>query len=203
MATKTVQTDMPFYVFSLEADRDYLLARMINFTGAGFHSRAGFFAQQACEKYMKAISVQHTKGYLETHNLKELAVPCAAHDPYFSSAETIRILEQFDVFDQIGRYGGAANFDPLSKGKTVGGMSLTVSQGVQVAGLFIWSGKHLDELDAFVFKARSLLDFTKVLFDDCIKSILNRNRQNILVSTWQGKMPIRVVLTKNNRYFKP
>jgi HEPN domain-containing protein len=59
MAPKLVKTEMPFWSFSKEADTDYLLARMINFLGAGFHSRAGFFAQQACEKYMKALMI-HT-----------------------------------------------------------------------------------------------------------------------------------------------
>jgi len=110
MATiKPTSTDFPFAVFSMEADTDYLLARMIHFLGAGlFHSRAGFFAQQACEKYLKAFSVQKTGSFLETHNLKTLAEFCEPHDSYFCEAETRRVLEQFDLFDQIGRYGGAA-----------------------------------------------------------------------------------------------
>jgi hypothetical protein len=63
MANKIIQTDMPFPVFSMEADTDYLLARLVNFLGSSFHSRAGFFAQQACEKYMKALSVQRDQSY--------------------------------------------------------------------------------------------------------------------------------------------
>jgi hypothetical protein len=58
MPIKIVPTDLPFTAFSMEADRDYLLARMISFLGGGFHSRAGFLGQQACEKYMKALTVQ-------------------------------------------------------------------------------------------------------------------------------------------------
>jgi HEPN domain-containing protein len=104
MATiEPTSTDFPFTVFSMEADTDYLLARMIHFLGAGFHSRTGFFAQQACEKYLKAFSVQKTASFLETHNLRTLAEFCEPHDSYFSEAETCRILEQFDLFDQIGR----------------------------------------------------------------------------------------------------
>jgi HEPN domain-containing protein len=202
MPAKIIQTAMSFSVFSLEADRDYLLSRWINFAGAGFHSRAGFFAQQACEKYLKALNVQKDGGYFETHNLKELAAACEAYDPYFSSTETLRILERFDLFDQIGRYGGAAKFDPLSKGKSVGGQSIQVDPGLQIAGASMWSDEHLDDLDGFVFKTRSFLDFSKIKYDDNLKSVLERNGKNILVSLWQGHPPIRIVLTKKNRYFK-
>jgi HEPN domain-containing protein len=202
MTSNIVKTDMPFAVFSMEADTDYLLARMIHFLGAGFHARAGFFAQQACEKYLKALSVQRTGTYAETHNLKDLAALCEPYDPYFSTKETRIVLEQFDLFDQIGRYGGAANFDPFRKGKTVGGTSLKIASGAQMAGAFIWPEKYLHDLDGFVYKARSLLDFAKINFDDGLKSILGRNRHSFLMSTWKGKMPLRVVLTKANRYFK-
>jgi ISXO2-like transposase domain/HEPN domain len=101
-----VKTDMPFPVFAMEADTDYLLARLINFLGGSFHSRAGFFAQQACEKYMKALSVQRDGSYAETHKLLDLATICEPYGTFFSETETKRILEQFDIFDQIGRYGG-------------------------------------------------------------------------------------------------
>jgi HEPN domain-containing protein len=201
MVPPVKKTDFPFAVFSMEADKDYLLARMIHFLGPGFHARAGFFAHQASEKYMKAITVQNRGEYLETHNLKLLGDACAEFDPYFSEKETLRILEQFDLFDQVGRYGGAANFDPLSAGKHTGGISVTVAPGVKVAGLMIWTEKHLDDLDSFVFKTRSLLDHEKGKFNDGLKSILTRNRNDMLVRTWSGKQPLRVILTKKNRYF--
>jgi hypothetical protein len=203
MATTIVKTDMPFAVFSMEADTDYLLARMINFLGAKFHSRTGFFSQQACEKYMKALSVQGNGAYAETHNLIELATYCEPYDSYFADKDAKRILEQFDLFDQVGRYGGAAKFDPLAKGKMVGGKSMNIAPGVQVAGASIWLGSYLQDLDSFVFRTRSLLDFTKIRFDDGLKSILDRNRRSALMATWRGKTPLRVVLTKDNRYFRP
>jgi hypothetical protein len=91
-ANKVVQTDQSFGVFTKEADTDYLLARMINFLGAGFYGRTGFFAQQACEKYMKALMVERTRTYLETHNLKDLAAQCVPYEPYFADAKTLAIL---------------------------------------------------------------------------------------------------------------
>jgi HEPN domain-containing protein len=199
---KFKRTNMPFTVFSMEADYDYLLARLISFLGGGFHSRAGFFAQQACEKYMKALAVQRNGTYLETHKLFDLAEKCEPYGTIFSEAETKRILDQFDIFDQIGRYGGAAKFDPLSKGKTVGGRSIKVSPVVQIAGAWIWTPKHLHDLDAFVFHARAFLDFEKAKFGDGIKSVLDNNRASPLLALWEFPMPLREVLTKNNSYFK-
>jgi HEPN domain-containing protein len=185
-------TDFPFAVFSHEADQDYLLARMINFLGGGFHSRAGFFAQQACEKYMKAVMVQETRAYIVTHKLLEIAAACATFNSYFAEADTIRILEKFDYFDQVGRYGAAANYDPLAQDKIE----------IKTAGVMVWSDAHLGELDAFVFKARGLLDFTKSSFTDSLKAILGKDRRNVLLGTWKAKQPLRVVLTKENRYFR-
>jgi HEPN domain-containing protein len=203
MANKIIQTDMPFPVFSMEADTDYLLARLVNFLGSSFHSRAGFFAQQACEKYMKALSVQRDQSYAETHKLLDLAQICEPYGAFFSEAETKRILKQFDIFDQIGRYGGASNFDPLSKGQSVGGVSIKVAPGVQVAGASIWTGKHISDLDAFVFQSRGFLDFEKARFGDSLNAILNNERsKSSHLAMWRFPIPLRRILTARNAYFK-
>jgi HEPN domain-containing protein len=202
MAAKLTETQKPFWTFTREADTDYLLARMINSLGAAFHSRAGFFAQQACEKYMKALTVEREGGYLETHKLKELAALCEPYDPYFSETNTKHILERFDMFDQVGRYGAAANYDPLSQGKAVGGNALTIGTEVELAGTFIWFPAWIDDLDGFVFKARSLLDFGRTSYDDGLKSILENNGRSVLLVTWAGAIPLREVLTRGNRYFR-
>jgi HEPN domain-containing protein len=203
MVSKIVQTAMPFPVFSMEADTDYLLARLVNFLGASFHSRAGFFAQQACEKYLKALSVQRDQSYAETHKLLDLAQICEPYGQFFSESETKRILEQFDIFDQIGRYGGASNFDPLSKGQSVGGVSIKIAPGAQVAGASVWTGKHISDLDAFVFHARGFLDFEKARFGNSLKAILNNDpSKSSHLGTWRFPVPLREVLTVGNAYFK-
>src|ERR1700687_6065558 len=102
-APAVIEADFPFVVFSLEADRDYLLARHLSFTGHGFHSRAGFLGQQACEKYMKAVLVQERGKYLLTHQLFPLAEACAELDPFFAEEETKNTLRAFDSFEQVGR----------------------------------------------------------------------------------------------------
>jgi HEPN domain-containing protein len=188
---QVVRTTLPFVAFSHEADRDYLLARMITFLGGGFHSRAGFFAQQACEKYMKAVMVQQSSSYLQTHKLMELAEACAMFEPYFGEADTNATLQAFDYFDQVGRYGAAANYDPLAQD--------TIE--LKTAGVSIWTEDHLDRLDGFVHKTRGLLDFTTTTLTDSLKAIVDMDRKSMLLATWQGKQPLRVVLTKKNRYF--
>lgn len=203
MSIKKIETDMPFPVFSMEADHDYILARLVSFLGGSFASKAGFFGQQACEKYLKALSVQHGKFYLDTHKLHKLAAACDSYGDFFSGKETLRILEQFDVFDQIGRYGGAAKFDPLSKGFSMGGASLKIGAGVRVAGAWIWTPKHLHDLDGFVFHARSHLDFSAAKFGDGIRGILENNKNSSMLGQWRFPIPLRQILTTENNYFKP
>ena len=64
-----------------------------------------------------------------------------------------------------------------------------------------WSANYIQELDGFVYKTRGLLDYKKVNFSDSIKAILEHNRRDILVAEWRGRPPLRVVLTKDNKYF--
>jgi HEPN domain len=134
MASKFSSRDFP--IFSTEADTDYLLARLIHFSGSSFQGRAGYFAHQACEKYLKALSVQMDGSYRESHKLLELAKLCEPYGSFFVDTETLRILRQFDVFDQVGRYGAAANYDPVSKGQvSVGdGIVFKPSPDLEIAG---------------------------------------------------------------------
>ena len=155
----------------------------------------------ACEKYLKALTIQNDKQYAETHSLLDLASLCEPYDSYFAEAETKRVLEQYDMFDQVGRYGGAAKFDPLSKGKSVGGQTLVKGPGVEIAGAMIWTAKHLDDLDGFVFKTRSLLDHASVKWGDGLKDILG-DGTGLMAGTWEFPVPIKEILTFKNRHFK-
>ena len=189
---KIIWTDIPFTNFSLEGDRDYLLARFISFLGGAFSCRAGYFAQAACEKYMKAYTVQEAKHYLEKHALLEIADTCLPFDGYFGEAETRRILKQFDAFEQVGRYGANAKFDPLAVKTTQ----------FQTAGVSIWHQSYLNDLDGFVFTVRGLLRFVDGGRMDMMKAILAEDTNNLFVGTWKGP-PLLNVLTAGNRYFLP
>lgn len=186
-----------------EADIDYLLARLIHFTGGGFHARAGFFAQMACEKYLKALTIQNEGKFADnSHKLLALAELCEAYDPYFSEAETRRVLERFDMFVEVGRYGGAARFDPLSRGQQVGDLTFTKSEGVQVAGATFWSTAQIQDLDAFVFRIRAMLDFAAVGWGDALQQILDGNGNDSLSSLWSLGIPLKTVLTHQNNHFR-
>jgi len=191
MAARSITTDFPFSVFSHEADIDYLLARWIHFAGGGFHARAGYFAHQSSELYMKAFMVQTFGQYLETHKLLTIAGKCEKCDTYFGTKSTVEMLRRFDAFDQVGRYGGAAKHDPHSR----------QTEDIQIAGGFLWSDADLRLLDEFVSHVRGKLDFRSVGFADSLKDILDNNRKNIFFSRWKGYPDIREVLTKDNAYF--
>ena len=195
MATKPkkITVDLPFNVFSYEADHDYLLARWINFAGGGFQSRAGFLAQQACEKYMKAVLVQATKQYLQTHRLLDLAKECRMHHALFANPDVIADLTKFDAFEQVGRYGMAAKHDPLS----------VKTPHYQTAGFWQWTPSYLPSLDRFAFNTRRLLDFSKISFNDSLASILRQDNKTSMQKLWVGHPPIFEVLTRGNAYFTP
>jgi len=184
--------DRPFTFFSREADIDYILARHICFLGPIFKGRAGYSGQMACEKYMKAILVQETKTYLETHKLLELAKECSNFYPFFSELQTLNNLGIFDPFEQVGRYGGAANFDPHAK-KT---------EAFETAGVMFWPPEALESLDYFVFTCRKLLDFSKINQPDWFVSLLNNRPENIIRKTWGANPNALVTLVRSNRYFK-
>lgn len=184
--------DRPFYFFSREADIDYILARQICFLGPVFKGRTGFFAHMACEKYLKAILVQETRAYLETHKLLELAKECSKFYPLFAEKRTLSSLEIFDSFDQVGRYGGAANFDPYAK----------KNEAFETAGVMVWPPEALENLDYFVFYCRKLLDFSKINQQDWFASLLQNRPENILRKTWGGRPNALVTLTRSNKYFK-
>jgi len=200
---KRITIDKPFTIFSTEADKDYLLARMVSFLGGGFHSRAGYFGHQACEKYLKALSVQRDGTYAETHKLLDLAGICAPFYEFLGHELATKDLKLFDVFEQVGRYGAAATFDPLSRGKPLEGLQFYPSEELQIAGAAIWTEDHLRRLDRFVYNARGYLDFGKADYDDSFVSILLDNQRSMMVSLWRGPIPLKEVLTRQNAYFTP
>ena len=187
---KIVQTEMPFTAFSMEADRDYILARFINFLGGAFASRAGYCAQASCEKYMKAFTVQEAQHYLAKHNLMDIADSCAPFNTYFNETDTREKLGKFDAFEQVGRYGAHARFDPLS----------VQTDQLQTAGTWVWDDTYLRDLDSFVFTVRGLLHFDTCQGMDALNEILTGSSRNYFVATWKGP-PLIKVLTANNHSF--
>ena len=164
---------------------------MLHFLGAAFHGRAGFFAHHACEKYLKAVQVQSLSGYLETHRLLTLSKKCSEVDCLFAERTTTDTLQRFDHFEQLGRYGAHTKMDPLAIN----------TPEIQTAGVVDWGDTDLQHLDAFVFKARGLLDWKAAHYDDGLNSILTGNQNSRFLSSWHGEQELSVILTKENSYF--
>jgi HEPN domain-containing protein len=190
MDNKVITTDKPFSVFSLEADRDYLLARLINFSGSGFASRAGYFGQQAIEKYFKALIVQEEKFYLKTHNLIELANYCSKYDSFFKDKDFIKKITIFDDFREVGRYGGESSHDPHAKKK----------KSFTTAGAYVWFDTNIKILDEIVNMLRGKLDFKAIGFSDSLKAIAQNNKKDFLASTWKLPINLKEILVSNNDY---
>lgn len=189
---KTISTDKPFSVFSLEADRDYLLARLVNFSGNGFASRTGYLGQQAIEKYLKALMVQEEKIYLKTHELIELAKFCSKYDPTFINSEFLKKITIFDDFREVGRYGGESTYDPHAQKK----------EGFETAGVYTWQGTNIKILDEIVSKIRNKLDFKVVKYSDSLQAIIENNRKDVLLATWTLPIALRKILIFQNDFFK-
>lgn len=189
---KTIATDKPFSVFSLEADRDYLLARLINFSGHGFASRAGYFGQQAVEKYFKALMVQEKKTYFKTHDLIELAKYCSKYDSTFSDEDFINKITIFDDFRDVGKYGGEANHDPHAKKE----------EDFTTAGVYVWIDTNIKILDEIVNILRGKLDFKAISFSDSLNAIAKNDNRDFLASTWKLPINLKEILVSDNDYFK-
>jgi hypothetical protein len=191
-ASLITTAEMPPWMFAIEGDRSYILARLIYFAGGDFAGRAGYLGQMALEMYLKAISVAHDNTYKEIHKLLELAEYCARFDAEFTDKDLLDGLKLFDNFDQVGRYGGAAKFDPHAK-KT---------DEFEVSGVVLSPSGTLEQLDQLVYTIRGKLDFSKSWFTNDLRAILTGDKTARIVAAWTLPIPIRDVLTTNNRYFR-
>ncbi|MEK7450834.1 MAG: HEPN domain-containing protein [Patescibacteria group bacterium] len=172
----------------MEADRDYLLARLINFSGYGFASRAGYFGQQAIEKYFKALMVQEEKAYLKTHDLIVLAKYCSKFDLVFVSGDFLRKVKIFDDFREVGRYGGESTYDPHAKKE----------KDFTTAGVYSWVDTNIKILDETVNVLRKRLDFQAIGFSDSLDVIAKGNNKDFLAGTWKLPINLREVLISDN-----
>ena len=188
---KKITTEKPHSVFSMEADRDYILARLINFSGAAFAPRAGYYSQQTLEKYLKAFLVQEAKAYPLTHDLLQLADECSKVDSEFKDKEFLDKLSIFNEFIDLGRYGGEASKDPRA----------VKNHDFETAGVIFWAESNILILDELVHKIRGKLNFNNIGFYDNLQAILKEDNSNFFVGTWKLPIKLKDVLTVQNKYF--
>ena len=190
---RVIKTEFSALNFVDLADRDYIAARLLTFTGEPLWRMAAYHSHQAIEKYLKSLLVQEEQSYVETHKLIELSELAGKHFSDLREKDYTKSLELFDQPEQIIRYGPFANFDPLSK----------VEPGkFQTKDVFAWSDIFIKDLDKTVFITRGQVDFTSQENRDGLKAILEGNMGNKILAGW--KLPgISVVdiLTSHNDFF--
>jgi hypothetical protein len=123
--------------------------------------------------------------------LPALAGSCLPFNEYFGEQRTKEILELFDKFEQVGRYGAAAKYDPLARKE----------EGIETKGVMVWHVQYVLLLDEFVYKVRSMLNFNKKPGMDTLRRILSGDKNSPLETGWKGP-PLIQVLTASNNYFK-
>jgi HEPN domain-containing protein len=78
--------------------RDRLTLPLLRESGQAPEEMMGFHAQQACEKFIKAVLVMHGVVFERTHDLAALAALCDAHGvPAPADRNALRILNNFAV----------------------------------------------------------------------------------------------------------
>lgn len=99
-----------------------------------------------------------------------------------------RAVIYFDPFDQVGRYGANAKFDPLSS-KT----EVFESKGVSGFG-----PDYINHLDYVASICRSYIK-AEPIFNDLISQIKSRNKKASIWKRWQieGLTPDDILLTEN------
>ena len=192
MVRDIVDTNKPPSNFLKQADDDYLATRLLFICGAGFHGLAAYHSQQCLEKYIKAYTVQEAKKFIKTHDLEPLREMAANYNDYFSKGEVKKQLAEFNVYDQVTRYGAESSYDPHH----------VKTDSMEIAGEWHLSGQHIKILDKLVYEIRSLLDFKKMNWPDTLKAILEERKDIMFVATWRLPFPIKKVLIIGNEYYK-
>lgn len=190
---KFITTDCSFTYFAIKADQDYIMARLLNFCGSSIWHGAAYHSHQALEKYIKAYLVQERKEYLEEHNLKVLGEICAEGNNLFKDKVVKDLLEMFDQFEQVSRYGNFAKHDPLS----------IKTSSFSSKGVFVWTDMNIKFLDKLVFKIRSLLNYSDNKGMDYLQLIIDENHSSIFTANWRlPGVSLKQVLTSHNDYYK-
>ena len=78
--------------------RDRLTLRLLRESGEAPEEALGFHAQQACEKFLKAVLVMHGLIFERTHDLVVLFSLCGTHRiPVPAARDDLRLLNNFAV----------------------------------------------------------------------------------------------------------
>lgn len=167
--------------FAIEANRCYFTSRYVYLGSRELRNGSGFFAHGAVEQYLKAVICKANPTKLKgvfnlRHNLgklRELALEVTG-DQEFGSEMFHRVVEYFDPFDQVGRYGANANFDPLA----------VKNENFQSAGVSVWQPDYMPHLDYAVSVCRKHITVDPISMD-LVSQVMARNKKSALWQKWQ------------------
>ncbi len=182
--------------FAIEASRCYFTARYVYLGGMSLLNGSGFFAQGAIEQYLKAVIINVDNSKVEEvyrlgHNLKklrQLAFEITADDE-FNSEKFKTTVEYFDPFDQVGRYGSNANYDPLSHS----------NETLTSTGVIAWQPDYMPHLDYAIMICRQHVSIDPSSMD-LVAQIKARNTKSMAWRNWQleGLKPDDVLFIDNS-----
>lgn len=182
--------------FAIEACRCYFTSRYVYLGGMSLMNGSGFFAHGAIEQYLKAVilTANGTKVkevYNLRHNLKKLRELAfeLTNDTELDSEMFKTAMEYFDPFDQVGRYGSNANYDPLAQSS-----DMLTSTGVSV-----WQPDYMPHLDYVIMVCRKHISIDPNTMD-LIAQIKARNTKSMAWVNWklEGLKPDDVLFIDND-----
>jgi hypothetical protein len=166
--------------FAIEAARSYFAARYIYLGGMSIRNKAGYLAHSTIEQYLKAIickydPLQAKEISKKLHNLTNLLPTAhkATNEVIFTSSNMREIVSHFDSFDQVGRYGANAKFDPLAK----------IGKGIDTKGVWVMAPYSIQKLDYIVMICRKYVRIAPIHLD-VVAQIKAKNKRSEVWKNW-------------------
>lgn len=174
--------------FALEADMEYLTARLLLNSGAALATKGTYHAHTALEEILKSYIA--TKGQLpaQIHLLDRLAETAADFDdPWFGEESVVNRLRSFNRYQQLGRYGANANenSDP----------DRVESPNLQARGVIAIGPELLRDLDELYLTIRSKIGPVQI---DGLSAIMEGRTDHLFTKGWGFPVSPEVALTTNN-----
>lgn len=174
----------------VEADKEYLAARLLLLGGSAISSKGTYHAATALEQILK--------GYLEGvvgikkqgHDLQVLAVASqAGGDTFFSDPATLSGFDGFTRYQQLGRYGpnASAKSDP----ERIDTPTLKVFGKVEI------TPDTLQTLDRLFLTTRAKILIKRI---NGLKAIQDGQSNHLFVQGWVLPITSLAVLTAGNQY---
>jgi len=176
----------------LEADKEYLAARLLLQGGIAIQSKGTYNATTALELILKAYLAEPLGTEMRGHDLKDLAIACqAGNDLFFSDPAVLEGFNNFTPFQQLGRYG--ANAGASSDPGRVDELNMNLR------GLMVLSSATIQVLDRLFLTTRSKIPASGKITNGLL-AIMEQTSNHLFTRGWELPIPPLVVLSTGNRF---